>query len=790
MFFLSNAFRVKEDGSGPLIPGGEAGENLWALLAGDKIKTSSWDFLERLTTKDDGKLNYLYVFSYYLPEDTRKALFFNLDPGKVMELYSRIKLSEKEKLSITDIPVIGDWSFFMAMYAFKTKGGEIVFPHGAETWLNIINPSSSIPSKKSGQNRDFLLEFLNILADQSASGSNSKEVSTNRKFMAIYTKFFDRTEYFSPEIYRTLYENYDDYNAVVDFVEKIPLKKQDTVLKLFVLSRQLSGFDNKDEELYTRIYQSLFEILSFTANYAPDRFDYDACVTELCDIPMDNKDEFYRGLFNFFKTRLEIGKRFPTLTDVLISGINDRTFVMGGVKYDYSLHEIFENTIKEILQSQEVCSFESLLKFNKGLEQGLIVKPPNTTKVGSELNEVFLEFPVPGISDDAPKSVRNRINTYSQDKFENSVKEFIKKVHLGAPKEELEKLKKGLEENYLFYQMGDHLMALAYAVNAKDAKLKSFLNPNFVRLHDIRGLNGRSLWDNYNFRSVRPRIPENDMSEFYLKGPLSRLNITFARRWQEHLFRGLSQHNPAHIQGLISNIIRLFPTVKAEDSITYNALLIETAMEILRMAKESTDDKLKSDIRYIFQTTLAGYHYRTAMDYMGGISGEINLYFNEFYQIGKKIFQSPLFEGREYPQPVTFIPQLEPYKKEPLAAELIRESDILGNIYPNTFGNLTPKDIPLFPQEMGNYLSSGWLGGDMIDEYKMKLSYHLYKKQLNPGFLGQFLFMYLKNTAKNFLRQNHQNDYSTSYFIFDIFNNSHLNGLVKLLKKEGNLKLK
>jgi hypothetical protein len=87
-------------------------------------------------------------------------------------------------------------------------------------------------------------------------------------------------------------------------------------------------------------------------------------------------------------------------------------------------------------------------------------------------------------------------------------------------------------------------------------------------------------------------------------------------------------------------------------------------------------------------------------------------------------------------------------------------------------------------------LASGWLSGSMIDEFKIKLAYHMYKKQIPAPLLGQFLYMYLNKTGRRFLRQNHIHDYPITYFVFDILNTSHLNRLIKQLKKEGYLKLK
>lgn len=775
LFVLSNAFRVKRDQQDQyrlVLPGAEAAESFWHQIVGSN--PSSFEFLQHLATRDDGKLNYLYVFSYFLPEDTRKALFFNYDAGKVKEIYDRIILSDKEKLNGSVFPALDDWSFFTMMYALKTNEGRIYFPLGMDTWLKVVKGDDSAPS---GSLSDLLSALL--------EGKKNGKMSALRKFMAIYTKFSHRPQLLDEGALLKLYNNYEKYNGLVDFIEKIPVKKPETISKLFDWVRTLEYLGREDEVLFNMIYQSLFEILSFTAKYEPDRYDYDLLVSELVDLPL-SRAPFYHRLFQFFKKNLNIKSRGLSPVHVMLKGIPNPSVVMEGLRYKFMIREAFQKTINKILQAQEVCTFTALLEINRLLEEGLTVKPPHTTDVGARIEEMFQQLPLPGISDDAPKAIRDRVTPYSQTKLHRLVKGFVEKMHMGAGRSQLENQAAQLKGNYLIYQLRDYLLALAYTVNAKDAKLRAFINPNFLRLHDITGCNGYSLWDNECQNKKQKKLDK--LSGFHLSGGLSRLNLSFATRWQEHLFRENILLNPPHVQAVITNLLELYPFPRVNQSLTYQALLVELGLTIMRETGENGNETLKQDIIDVLQTLAAGYHYRQAMAYINGESNYHNLYFNELYRLGEAFLIK--FPGREYLAGMPAWKKLAPFRTPSQAEALKTETDGFGTIYSHTFGNLRPQSLRIFPQEMSNLLASGWLSGSMIDEFKIKLAYHMYKKQIPPPLLGQLLYMYLNKTGRRFLRQNHIHDYPITYFVFDIFNTSHLNRLIKQLKKEGYLKLK
>lgn len=775
LFVLSNALRVK--GNQPdqyrlVLPGGEAAESFWSQLVGSN--PSSFEFLQHLATRDDGKLNYLYVFSYFLPEDTRKTLFFDYDAGKVKKIYDRINLGDKEKLKGSVFPALDDWSFFTMMYALKTNEGKIYFPQGVDTWLKVINGSGSAVSGS-------LSNLLSALLEE----KNNGKMSALRKFMALYSKFSHRPQLLGNGALLKLYNNYEKYNGLVDFIEKIPIKKPETLAKLFDWVPTLESLGREDEVLFTMIYQSLFEILSFTAKYEPDRYDYDLLVSELVELPL-SRALFYHRLFQFFNKNLNIKSRGLTPVHVMLRGIPNPTVVIEGLTYRFIIREAFQKTINKIIQAQEVCRFTDLLEINRLFAEGLKVKPPHTANVGARIEEIFQQLPIPGISDDAPKAIRDRVTPYSQAKLNSLVKDFVEKMHLGAGPSQLQKQADQIKGDYLIYQLRDHLLALAYAVNAKDAKLRAFINPNFLRLHDITGCNGYSLWDNecQNKKQKKREL----LSGFHLSGGLSRLNLSFATRWQEHLFRENILLNPPHVQAVITNLLELYPFPRIDQSLTYQALLVELGLTILREAGENGNETIKQDIIDVLHTLAAGYHYRQAMTYVNGESNYHNLYFNELYRLGEAFLLK--FPGREYLAGMPAWEKLAAFRTPSQVEALKTETDGFGAIYSHTFGNMRPRSLRLFPQEMSNLLASGWLSGSMIDEFKIKLAYHMYKKQIPAPLLGQFLYMYLNKTGRRFLRQNHIHDYPITYFVFDIFNTSHLNRLIKQLKKEGYLKLK
>jgi len=786
LFIFSNAFRVKKDQQNQFkiaVPGGDDAATFWTQMAektGIQPDLSSFNFLKNVITKDDGKLNYLYVFSYFLSDNARKALFFNYDASKVKKIYDHIHLKDGEKLNEMSFPEISDWSYFTLLYAFKVRGDEIYFPLGFETWLDTLKGDDSNQPNDSTNPSSSLIKMISFLV--AVEGNDN--MPNIRKFMAIYTKFSQRPQLLDKGVLKEIYNNYDKYNGLVDFIEKIPIKKPETVLELFDWVHRLESLGNGDQLLFTVIYQSLFEIFSYTAKYGPDLYDYDELITALIQLPL-SKEDFYSKLFQFFEKYLNIKSRGLTLAQVMLRGIPNPTVTIGGANFKFLIKNFFQKTINEILQAQEACSFTDLLEINRLFTESLTVKIPLNGSIALELKDIFLRLPYPGISDEAPKSIRDRVIPYNQDKMTDEVKRFINKLHIGASKKELKRDIGLLEGNFLIYQLRDHLLTLAYAVNAKDSNLKAFLNPNFVRLHDITGCEGYTLWDNNCKNKLKKR---RQLSEYSLSGSISRLNVAFASRWQEHLFRENILLNPAHVQGLIMNILDLYPLPQVDQSLTYKALLVELGLGLLREATENISKELKKDVIDVLQKVIAGYHYHTAMLYVNGESNHHNLYFSEICQLGEKFLKN--YQQKDYLRGFPIWRKLKPFASPPLSDKINNELDHFGSIYSHTFGNVVPHYIELFPQELANFMNTGWLSGSMINEFKIKLAYHMNKKQTPPALLGQFLYMYLDTTGRRFLRQNHVNDYPISYFIFDIFNTSHLNRLITKLKKEGYLKLK
>jgi len=774
LYVLANALRVKVGENRLELPGGKAAESFWTRMAGDQLNPSSFEFLEHLATKDDGKLNYLYVFSYFLPDKTLKALFFDFNAQKMKEIYDLISLKEKAKINASAFPRLDDWNFFTLLYALRTKDGTLDFPLGVEAWLEAVR----------GGEKGETSTFFDLMKEVSARPGNGNRMSETRKFMTLYSKFYHRRQLLAEGALFKLYTHYEKFNGLVDFIEKLPIKKPGTVSLLVDWVQTLEKLDKKEEILFTEIYQSLFEVLSFTGKYAPTGFDYDHLVSELVKLPLD-RAQFYRRLFQFFNKELGMKGTGKTLMDVMLNGIKNPTLTIANTRYKYFIKDKFKKILTDILLSQEVCSFSTLLEINRLFDEGLRVKPPNTGEIGSRIRSIFRLLPHPGISDDAPRSIRHRVIAYSPSKLNKVVRGLTSKIHMGAKQDALKASLDKIKGGYLIYQLKDHLMALAYAVNAKDAGLKSFLNPNLVRLHDINGSKGAGPWDNYG-KNQKHRY----FSEYHLSGGLSRLNIALAAKWKEHLFRNNVIHNSPQIYALIINLMDFYPVPLVNHSLTYNGLLVELGLALISRAEDNDNDALKKSLMEKISRVTSGYHYRRFVEYLDGKSNHHNLFFSEIKALAEVFFQHSGPQKGENRWGIPTLGKLEAFSGPPLSEGLKKEEHRFGSIYSHTFGNLRPQKIPLFPQEVANLFSSGWLSGEMMDEFKVKLAYHLHKKKIPPDLLGQLLYMYLSKTCRRFLRQNHPYDYSAAYLIFKIFNTSHLNRQIKQLKKEGYLKLK
>jgi hypothetical protein len=619
--------------------------------------------------------------------------------------------------------------------------------------------------------------FTELLAN---SGKSGKKMSALQKFSTIYAKFADRPWLLTPEILKKLFSNIEKNSILIDFIEKIPLKNPETIDALFAWQENLVQMNQKDQLLFTALGQSLLEIISQMASFAPDLFDYDRMVTNLLAISWQ-RAVFYDQLFAFIKTQT------GAATDREIADESFLAFILSGLKnlpltiqnqdYEWLVKDVFKASLIEMLRSQEDCTLSLLVEINN-LMDNLCLAPAEFPKSSRRrLLEAFEELPYPDFSKDAPKILRDRVLAYSKSDLDDDLQKLLKMSDNKAPKKEIQKAVQETKNVYLLPNLKDYFVTMAYALNAKSQKLRIFSNPNLVRLHDFSESEGSSPWNSNS-------SPGNklEFSGYYLKGGLSRLNLTFANNWCSQLF-AKNVFNNGHAQAMINNVLAMFPQPMVSHSPDFDALLVEFAVELLQ--KCSSDEKLKSEIKNSIKNLLAGYHYRRLDDFLSGRNNDYYLFFSELQQIGSCFFNSGThlndFSQQE---------KLGKFAQMPLRAVIAQESDPWGNIYYQSSGSLRPRQYNIFPQEIANLFASGWVSGEMIREFKIKIAYMAYKNNFPSPLLGQFVFDYFYSVLKPIYAQNHEKDYISTYFVIDIMNISHLKNTMKKMLKEGALRLK
>lgn len=618
--------------------------------------------------------------------------------------------------------------------------------------------------------------LLTTLLERTGTKEDKTTTSASdlKKFTDLYTKFYYRPNLMTGDVLTMMAAKYEKYNVLVDFIEKIPVQKPETVIKLFIWVENFEWLSKNDKSLFNSVFQSLLELFSHAAKYAPGRYDYDALLEKLIAIPFV-RPTLYDNLFDFFKSELKIEDTQKNLIDFVVEGIENRGIDIEGTDYTFIVNESYKKNIEQVLESQEVCSFKTLLKLNRLFvrliaEKGDLSAASRTFK---SIEEACTALPYAEISKEAPKDIRDRVMTYSKEKLSKELDKLFGAINGGADINAIQSIIDRIKREYLLHQLDHHLLAMAYAVNAKNPKLKVFLNPNMVRLHDFQDNKERTAW---NFCGTPPVT--DYLGGYHLSGGLSRLNIVFAFKWYEHLFGRTFIYNPPHLQAVLVNLLDLYPLPRSDWDTAYNALMVDFGLELLRKARDNKDNEtLRMEVTNRLSIVTTGYHYRKAVDYLAGQSVDHDLFFKEI-----KLLAEFFFINKKYLDTSTYKKQLEALPPAP--------SSPPGNIYYFAFGNLTPREFNMFPQDVSNFFDSGRLSGEMIDEFKVKLDWHFHKKKIPPALMGQVIYSYLNSTAPRILSQNHVNDYFSTYFLFKVFNNSHLKGILKKLQKEGYLKLK
>ncbi len=768
LMVLSSALRV-QDGQ-LLLPGGDKAYEFWKSLVGIDPRQSPFAFIAALANLDDGKMNYLYLFSFYLPEDARQAVLFAYNPEKIKRIYDRITLTANEKIRPDVFPRLESFSFISNLRAFQVKDGRIYFPLRIQAWADALG--LKLPPE--ADEFDLILEL---------SGHTDKSIgkmSLLQKALGLYNRFADRMAILTPEVLKKLYENYEPNNSLIDFIEKIPLRKPETVEALFKWQKSLPSLNPNDQVLFTALGQALLEIISQMAWFSPDQYDYDRVVSGLLALSWQ-RSNFYDHFFEYIKTLTGVaslnGISDELFIDMVLRGLHNQMLTYQEQDYEWRVHDGFKSSLKEILLSQEDCTLTVLAEINMILDH-LYQSPAGLdAKWTQRLLEAFEELPYPDFSKDAPKAIRDRVLAYSKQALTNDVQKLLIMSKQNSPKMEIRRMITEIKSLYLLPNLKDFLVTMAYALNAKHKELRLFSNPNLIRLHDFSDSNGGSPWSNGTTQGDKTKF-----SGYYLKGGLSRLDQTFSRNWCSQLFANDIPNN-GQAQAMVNNVMAMLPQPFVNHLPDFDALLIEFAGELLQNCIH--DDAIKTEMKNAAKKMIAGYHYRKLNEYFSGQCNDYYLFFSELHQIGSHFFKAGKFLSAFSHQEA-----LGKYAQTPLSSIIAQEGRLWGNIYFQSSGSLCPRQFGYFPQEIANFFASGWISGEMITEFKLKASYLAFKNGLPSYLLGQFVFDFIHTVLRPLYFQNHENDYISTYFVLDIMNSGHLKNTLKKMQKEGLLKLK
>ncbi len=759
MFILSHALRVKDGRL--LLPGGETAVSFWHRLSGvDPVKNPGL-FLEKTATMDKGKLNYLFVFSFFLPDAVGKAVLFNQNTEKVKDFYRGLSLAGGEEIKSRGLtlPGLRDFNFVTLLYALKTRDGTVHFPGGMDAWAGAVGTES----------KD-LMAFLSFLTGPSGGRDKIK------RFVSIYSKFYHRPELMTPEVIDTLFRIYDESNILVDFLETIPIRKPRTVLNMVDWLGRFRGSGTRGRERaeLTGIFQSVLALPAHHARYTPaerDDLDYDAVLEAFMRLPFTGA-EAYDSLFAFFKDNLRIAGHPSEINrgfmQFLLGGIEDKV-----VLFENQLHVIkapveLEKEISRVLKKQRACALSDLVKLNGYLDQ-LKENSPWNSRMGDRMLDIYDNLPHPDVItwrdrravplawNESRESalVSKFLEPYSAGKVMKTLNRLLELKSTGGDPGEIERLIKRVKEKCLLSHLKHYLVTCAYAVTLKSAKPRVFLNHNFTRLHDFYPSAKRNPW---NSADAVHRL--GLIFGYHLRGGLSRLPITLAYPYSDYMWGRVFRYFRPQSMPMLYNNLDLYPYPSISRAQDYVGRMVAHGKEILE--KAVSDPTLRRVTEERLTRLTAGYHYRKVMALLDGKPVEKPLYFSELMRLGETFKYDETLE---------------------------KEMEQMGSIYYHGFGTLLPHRYRLFPQPLSHLFESKWFGGEMIDELKVKTAYVSYRKKTPPELLGFLMHRHL-NYARLFFGLEYKNEYSRVYHIYDTYNYLHMNRILRKMKKDGLLRLK
>lgn len=771
MFILSHALRVeKGDNSLSLIlPGGPDARGFWNQITEADIDANPAAFLRQLATNGDGRINYLFTFGTFLPSDVRDILFSEKTVDRMNHLLYRYDLQLNEKLHKNKIPRFSNPGIFTLFFTLRAREGKLYFPAGLESWLKLF--PAPLDEEEDAPKDVFLL--MERLLEKSQEKSKSFVLKQPERlpgktttFIFLYNKFAHRPELLQPEVLEELVNRYPQTNVLIDYMEKIPIRKPETIVKMFQWVDRFDKFpDPKTRELLIAVFQSLLELISQVARYAPEDHDYDKLIEKIIDMPF-YPSRLYDLVFEFLHGQLGLKNEPVDLSDVILKNVKNEVVQVGDNQYRFMIRDIYYKQIHAVMSMQDVCSFPEMITLNGLLsrlekwkrKQDSVMNAAMANSFINRVLDICYGLPHAEISDDAPEYIRDRVMSYDRERMHQILEKMKHNIVNNGDDNKFLTLLTQLKRDYLLLQLKDHMLALVYAISSKEPRLRLFLNPNLIRLHDFSTRNGKSAW---NHCGTPPSL--DHFSEYLLTGGLSRLNFSFSIKWRKQILNRTFIYSPPFVEAVTANVMDVYPLppwgkVNGNDY-RQASKWINFARDTMQAARQ--DETLKRNVHRTLSCISTGFHFRAAMLFMEGKRNNNPLFLSELKELGRRMESG--------------------------------NNDIdntAGSIAYNVFGNMVNRPLRWLPQDLAMFFGRGEYSGVLVDEFVLAAAQRLVKNKIPFALLGHILYRYYTRTAPLLFSQNDGRDYYAGYYLAGIFNDSQLENLLKEFQKEGHLKLK
>jgi hypothetical protein len=405
---------------------------------------------------------------------------------------------------------------------------------------------------------------------------------------------------------------------------------------------------------------------------------------------------------------------------------------------------------------------------------------PERKETGKKLIGAFDQLHHPQVSANIPYFLKKRVEGYSKTGLYKDLAHLLGKKRKNAPQAEIDALTQKIKAGCLLHQLKNYLLTGLYAITAKDSKLRVFLSPNLTRYHDFSRFRKEGSW-NYSGISEKAGL----YRVYHLRGGLSRLNILLAAPFGESVLGKKIGFQPCQTTPLVFNNLELYPQPVIHRAQEYTGLLTAFGLELLEKAKQNP--LLREAVEKELAKVTAGYHYRKIIAKLDGKSVDFRLFFSEILRLGERFFKAGKLTGE-----FQHNHRLEAFRDpstNSVKPAVLEEMNRLGSVYYHTFGTLKPYRYSLFPQPLSHLFRTRWVGGEMIDEFKIKAAYISYLKNFPPEILGHLIYRYLY-MAPRIYDQDYKNDYHRVYTFYDTYNYLYLQQLYKDLRKKGILRIK